>query len=150
MVLRLKQGYLTLVGPSGVRLSGGERQRIGLARAFFGNPKLVVLDEPNANLDAEGEAALERAIQEAKARGTTVLLITHRAQIAAKCDRILFLRDGQVELFGPAAEVLVRLAQGGAMNPVAPPTEQQAVALREMMTRMQARAPQSEAQAQGA
>lgn len=150
MVLRLKQGYMTPVGPSGARLSGGERQRIGLARAFFGNPRLVVLDEPNANLDAEGEAALERAIQEAKARGTTVLLITHRAQIAAKCDRILFLRDGQIELFGPATDVLIRLAQGGAMSPVTPPSEQQTVALREMMTRMQARAPQPEAQAQGA
>lgn len=150
MVLRLKQGYLTQVGPSGARLSGGERQRIGLARAFFGDPKLVVLDEPNANLDAEGEAALERAIQEAKGRGTTVVLITHRAQIAAKCDRILFLRDGQIELFGPAAEVLIRLAQGGAMNPIQPPAEQQTAVLREMMTRMQARPSQPEAQAQGA
>ncbi len=147
MVLRLKQGYLTQVGPAGARLSGGERQRIGLARAFFGDPKLVVLDEPNANLDAEGEAALERAIQDAKARGTAVILITHRAQIAAKCDRILFLRDGQVELFGPAGEVLIRLAQGGAMAPVQPPAEQPTAALREMMARMQAQ-PAQEAPAQ--
>ncbi|MGO4841310.1 hypothetical protein AB4144_54545, partial [Rhizobiaceae sp. 2RAB30] len=119
----------------------------GLARAFFGDPKLVVLDEPNANLDAEGEAALERAIQDAKARGTAVILITHRAQIAAKCDRILFLRDGQVELFGPAGEVLIRLAQGGAMAPVQPPAEQPTAALREMMARMQAQ-PAQEAPAQ--
>jgi ATP-binding cassette subfamily C protein len=110
MVLALQDGYDTLIGPMGVRLSGGEKQRIGLARALYGDPKLVVLDEPNANLDNEGEAALERAVQDAKARGATVVIITHRPAIAAKCDHVLVLRDGQIEQFGPAQEVFRRLS----------------------------------------
>jgi PrtD family type I secretion system ABC transporter len=122
MVLSQRDGYSTVIGPVGVRLSGGERQRIGLARAFYGDPRLVVLDEPNANLDSEGEAALERAIAQARARKTTVLIITHRPSIAAKCDRILMLRDGQVKLYGPAKDVLDRLAPGSraGARPMAP------------------------------
>ncbi|MER8581878.1 type I secretion system permease/ATPase [Mesorhizobium sp. M1423] len=112
LVLGLPGGYATVIGPMGVRLSGGERQRIGLARAFFGGPRILVLDEPNANLDSEGEAALERAILDARSDKRTVLLITHRPSLAAKCDRILMLRDGQIELYGPAQDVLHRLAQG--------------------------------------
>jgi ABC-type protease/lipase transport system fused ATPase/permease subunit len=112
LVLGLPNGYSTLIGPGGIRLSGGERQRIGLARAFYGNPRLLVLDEPNANLDAEGEAALERAIINARLEKRTVLIITHRPSIVAKCERILMLRDGQVQLFGPTQDVLQRLAQG--------------------------------------
>lgn len=111
LVLRQKAGYATVIGPGGVRLSGGERQRIGLARALYGDPRLIVLDEPNAHLDAQGDAALEKAVLDARERGATVLIVTHRPAIAEKCDRILMLRDGQVELFGPAAEVLSRLAQ---------------------------------------
>jgi PrtD family type I secretion system ABC transporter len=110
LVLAQKNGYATAIGATGVRLSGGERQRIALARAFYGEPKVMMLDEPNANLDAEGEQALERAVLNAKQRGTTVLLITHRSSIAAKCDRILMLRDGMVEMFGPARDVLQKLA----------------------------------------
>ncbi|UVC14345.1 type I secretion system permease/ATPase [Mesorhizobium onobrychidis] len=112
LLLGLPRGYATVIGPLGVRLSGGERQRIGLARAFFGDPRILVLDEPNANLDAKGEAALERAILNARSDKRTVLLITHRPSLAAKCDRILMLRDGQIELYGPAQDVLHRLAQG--------------------------------------
>ena len=114
LILGQKNGYGTPIGPTGVRLSGGERQRIGLARAFYGDPKVIILDEPNANLDAEGEQALERAVMQAKQRGTTVMLITHRPTIAAKCDRILMLREGQIEMYGPAQDVLQRLAQGNA------------------------------------
>lgn len=110
MILTQPGGYDTPVGPMGVRLSGGEKQRIGLARAFYGDPKLIVLDEPNSNLDSEGEAALERAVREAKARGATVVLITHKPAIAAKCDRVLVLRDGQIEMIGPAVDVLRRLS----------------------------------------
>ena len=117
LILGQKNGYGTQIGPTGVRLSGGERQRIGLARAFYGDPKVIILDEPNANLDAEGEAALERAVMQAKARGTTVMLITHRPTIAAKCDRILMLRDGQIEMYGAAPDVLQKLAQGNAAVP---------------------------------
>jgi ATP-binding cassette subfamily C protein len=116
LVLGLPRGYATVIGPMGVRLSGGERQRIGLARAFFGDPRILVLDEPNANLDAEGEAALERAILNARSDKRTVLLITHRPSLAAKCDRILMLRDGQIELYGPAQDVLHRLAQNKPMT----------------------------------
>jgi ATP-binding cassette subfamily C protein len=112
LILGLANGYATVIGPMGVRLSGGERQRIGLARAFYGDPKILVLDEPNANLDAEGEAALEQAIITARLEKRTVLIITQRPSIAAKCDRVLMLRDGQIELYGPAQDVLQRLAQG--------------------------------------
>ncbi|MDI6025253.1 type I secretion system permease/ATPase [Corticibacterium sp. UT-5YL-CI-8] len=127
LILRMKKGYLTEIGASGVRLSGGERQRVGLARAFYGGPRLLVLDEPNASLDAEGEMALELAIKEAKANGVTILLITHKPSIAAKCDRVLVLRDGQIDLFGPAADVLQRLAGASAVpqrpTPPAPAPE---------------------------
>lgn len=123
LVLAQKDGYSTVIGPTGVRLSGGERQRIGLARAFYGDPRLVVLDEPNANLDTQGEAALERAILQARSRGTTVLIITHRPSIAAKCDRILMLRDGQVDLYGPAKDVLDRLAQADRAKPEPTPSQ---------------------------
>ena len=112
LVIGQAKSYATEIGPMGVRLSGGERQRIGLARAFYGDPKLLVLDEPNANLDSEGEQALEKAMLEAKANKVTVLIITHKPSIAAKCDRVMMLRDGQIELYGPSADVLQRLAQG--------------------------------------
>ena len=124
LVLSQKNGYATQIGATGVRLSGGERQRIGLARAFYGEPKVLMLDEPNANLDAEGEQALERAVLNAKQRGTTVILITHRPSIAAKCDRVLMLREGQIEMFGPAQDVLQKLAQGSAGVQPRPATPQ--------------------------
>lgn len=111
LILGQRDGYSTLIGPTGVRLSGGERQRIGLARAFYGEPKILVLDEPNANLDSDGEAALERAIIQARSRKTTVLVITHRPSLASKCDRILMLRNGQVEIYGLTKDVLDQLAQ---------------------------------------
>lgn len=120
LILSQKKGYMTEIGPGGVRLSGGERQRIGLARALYGNPRLMVLDEPNSNLDMEGEQALQEAIDKAKARGTTVLLITHKPSIASRCDRVLMLRDGVVELYGPSADVLRQLSQGGP-KPAPPP-----------------------------
>ena len=119
LILGQKNGYGTQIGPTGVRLSGGERQRIGLARAFYGDPKVIILDEPNANLDAEGEQALERAVLQAKQRGTTVMLITHRPSIAAKCDRILMLREGQIEMYGAAQDVLQK-ARAGQRAPAQP------------------------------
>jgi ATP-binding cassette subfamily C protein len=120
LILSQKNGYATQIGATGVRLSGGERQRIGLARSFYRDPEIMMLDEPNANLDSEGEQALERAVLNAKQRGKTVLLITHRPSIAAKCDRILMLRDGAIEMFGPAQDVLQKLAQGTAASPARP------------------------------
>jgi ABC-type protease/lipase transport system fused ATPase/permease subunit len=127
MVLGLPQGYDTRIGgPGGLRLSGGQRQRIGLARAVFGNPRFVVLDEPNSNLDAVGEQALLSALNALKARGATVVLIAHRPNMVANMDRILVLRAGAVDLFGPRDEVLARLArsaaaaQGEAATPLRP------------------------------
>ena len=110
MIVRLPQGYDTPIGDGGVPLSGGQRQRVGLARAVFGQPKLVVLDEPNSNLDADGEAALMGTINGLKALGTTVVLVAHRPQILADADRLLVMRDGEIALLGPRADVLARIA----------------------------------------
>lgn len=127
MILRFPKGYDTPIGRSGSFLSGGQRQRIGLARALYGDPSLVVLDEPNSNLDEAGEAALVQAVTELKSHGKTVIVITHRTSIIGVVDKILFLREGQLQLFGPRQEVLATLlraqqqaAQGPAAQPVAP------------------------------
>ena len=90
-------------------LSGGQRQRIALARALYGNPRLVVLDEPNANLDGEGEVALLAALAELKARGVTVIMVGHRPAMMSKLDKLAVLKDGVLEAFGPTAGVLARL-----------------------------------------
>jgi PrtD family type I secretion system ABC transporter len=110
MVLRLPQGYDTPIGEGGMFLSAGQRQRVALARALYGSPMLVVLDEPNSNLDIEGEAALAEAIGRLKADGVTLVIVTHRSRLLTGMDRILLLRDGVMEKFGPPAEVLVRAA----------------------------------------
>ena len=106
MILSLPAGYQTEIGRDGNKLSGGQRQRIGLARAFFGNRKLILLDEPNANLDPEGEEALCSAIELAKARGATVVIVTHRPRLLTIADAVLLLRDGAQLAFGPPAEAL--------------------------------------------
>jgi ATP-binding cassette subfamily C protein/ATP-binding cassette subfamily C protein EexD len=111
MILRLPQGYDTEIGDGGQHLSGGQRQLIGLARAMFGTPKLVVLDEPNSNLDGDAEQALIRGLEDLKRRGTTVILVSHRPTLVQGVDKVLLMRDGAVEAFGPRAEVLKRLLQ---------------------------------------
>jgi ATP-binding cassette subfamily C protein len=111
MILRMLEGYDTRIGPGGVQPSGGQRQRIGLARALFGEPMLLLLDEPNANLDMEGEAALEQALRAAKERGVAVLVATQRRAVTEIADKIAMMRDGVLEDFGPRAEVLARQAQ---------------------------------------
>ncbi|WP_170971250.1 type I secretion system permease/ATPase [Mesorhizobium sp. GR13] len=117
LILALSDGYQTKIGIGSV-LSGGERQRIGLARAFYGATRVLVLDEPNANLDEEGDQALMRALNEARDAGTTAVVITHRLSLAARCDRILVLRNGVVDIFGPAKDVFERLrSRMGATPP---------------------------------
>jgi ABC-type protease/lipase transport system fused ATPase/permease subunit len=111
MILRLPQGYDTPIGTGGCALSGGQRQRIGLARAVFGGPCLVILDEPNSNLDDEGESALVHAITELKRTGTTVIIISHRPSILGVTDKIVVLAEGAVRMFGNRAEVLARFTR---------------------------------------
>jgi ATP-binding cassette, subfamily C, bacterial len=106
MILQLPQGYDTPVSAGGARLSGGQKQRIGLARAFYGDPVLLVLDEPNSNLDAAGQDALNLAIRQAKADGKAVIIMAHRPAGIAECDLILIIDGGVLKAFGPRDEVL--------------------------------------------
>jgi len=117
MILRLPQGYDTEIGDGGQHLSGGQRQLIGLARAMFGNPHFVVLDEPNSNLDGDAEQALILGLEMLKSRGCTVVLVSHRPTLVQGVDKVLLMRDGAAEAFGPRAEVLKRLAQGAPGRP---------------------------------
>jgi len=108
-ILALPQGYDSPVGRDGAMLSGGQRQRVGLARAIYGDPVFVVLDEPNSSLDEEGDAALAGAIRMMKSRGTTFVVMTHRTSVLAVADKMLVLRDGQMQAFGPRDDVLAAL-----------------------------------------
>jgi len=119
LILRLSKGYETELGEGGAVLSAGQRQRVGLARTLFGDPKLIILDEPNANLDNDGETALMAALQRAKHRGATVILISHKPSLFAITDKILVLVNGQISDYGPRDEVLGRLTQRQA-----PPAQQ--------------------------
>lgn len=122
LILRLPQGYDTPLGDGGSGLSGGQRQRIGLARAFYGLPALIVLDEPNANLDDAGERALLKALTHLRALPRTVVMITHKATLLGDADLLLILHGGQMKAFGPAARVVRELQSGAALSPHADTT----------------------------
>ncbi len=109
MILRLPDGYDTMLGPYGAGLSAGQAQRVALARALYGDPVLLVLDEPNSNLDQDGEAALMAAVRDAAARGAAVVIVAHRAGVLARVDRLLMLNGGTVVAEGPREQVLARM-----------------------------------------
>ncbi|MES9883509.1 MAG: type I secretion system permease/ATPase [Sedimenticola sp.] len=113
-ILQFPNGYQTEIGPNGTLLSAGQRQRVGLARCFFGSPKLVVLDEPNANLDSDGEMALIQCLKNAKQLGITTVTIAHRPSVLQTVDKILVLQQGEAKLFGPRDEVISALKSSGS------------------------------------
>lgn len=126
MILRLPDGYRTRVGEGGVALSAGQRQLVGLARALYGDPFLVVLDEPNSNLDGDGDTALANAIKAVRARGGIVIVVAHRPSALVTIDQLLYMNGGQMQAFGPRDEVLAKVTggQGGQGNPQQRPAAQ--------------------------
>jgi PrtD family type I secretion system ABC transporter len=118
MILQLRDGYDTQIGEGGAALSGGQRQRIALARALYGEPRLVILDEPNANLDTAGEGALVAALTKLKARGVTIVMATHNPALMAVLDKLLVMKNGALEMFGSSAAVRARLRAPQPLNRV--------------------------------
>jgi len=116
LILSLPKGYDTVIGSGGHILSGGQRQRIGLARAFFSNPKIIVLDEPNSSLDNEGDIALIHAIAKMKQQGSTIIVIAHRPSVLQGADKLAVLSNGTLQLFGPYQEVAGKLAALNTTN----------------------------------
>ena len=111
MILNMPEGYDTTLGEGGGGLSGGQKQRIGLARAMYDDPSLLVLDEPNSNLDDVGEQALLNAIIDLRKRGKTIVLITHRTSIIGVTTKLLLMQDGMAKMFGPTKQVIEELTK---------------------------------------
>jgi ATP-binding cassette subfamily C exporter for protease/lipase len=133
MILHLPKGYDTLLGDGGAGLSGGQKQRLGLARAMYGDPSLLVLDEPNSNLDDVGETALLQAINDLRQRGKTIVLITHRTSVIGATSKLLVINEGAASMFGPTRDVLNALAENQK---------------KAQLQQLQAQAAQAQAQAQ--
>jgi PrtD family type I secretion system ABC transporter len=117
MIIKMRDGYNTQVGEQGTALSAGQAQRVALARALYGDPFLVVLDEPNSNLDTEGDEALTRAVRSARERGAIVVVVAHRPIGIEAVDQILVLRDGRMQAFGPKETVLAQVLQPRVASP---------------------------------
>jgi ABC-type protease/lipase transport system fused ATPase/permease subunit len=117
IIIKMRDGYDTQVGEQGTALSAGQAQRVALARALYGNPFLIVLDEPNSNLDTEGDEALTRAVRGARERGAVVVVVAHRPIGIEAVDQLLVLKDGRMQAFGPKETVLAQVLQR-----VAPPS----------------------------
>lgn len=111
LVIHLPEGYETRIGEAGSALSAGQKQRVALARALYGDPFLVILDEPNSNLDAEGEAALTEAIQGVRARGGIAIVVAHRPSALASLDQVLVMANGRIQAFGPKNEILNKITR---------------------------------------
>ena len=111
LILHLSEGYDTAIGSGGMNLSAGQRQRIGLARALYNTPVLIVLDEPNSNLDEQGEKALKRCLQKLKVLNSTVIIVTHRSNILENVDKLLILKDGELVVYGAREKVIAHLQQ---------------------------------------
>jgi ATP-binding cassette subfamily C exporter for protease/lipase len=137
MILHLPKGYDSMLGESGAGLSGGQKQRLGLARAMYGDPSLLVLDEPNSNLDDIGEAALLQAINDLRQRGKTIVLITHRTSVIGATNKLLMVNEGAVGMFGPTRDVLNALQEN-----------QKKIQVQQQQAQAQAQAAQAPAQAQ--
>ena len=116
MIESLPDGYDTNIGPSGLRLSGGQRQRIGLARALYGSPRLIVLDEPNAALDEQGERALGQAIQAAQKGGAIVVIVIHNSPLIKLADTVAYLVEGRIAAFGSRERVLAEIKRGATAD----------------------------------
>jgi ATP-binding cassette subfamily C exporter for protease/lipase len=147
MILHMPDGYDTKLGDGGAGLSGGQRQRLGLARAMYGDPSLIVLDEPNSNLDDVGEQALVQAVLDLRQRGKTIVLITHRTTVLGATNKLLLMRDGAVTMFGPTNEVLGALQEANKKAMLAQQQAQQQAA-QQQMAAQQAAAQQAAQQAQ--
>jgi ABC-type protease/lipase transport system fused ATPase/permease subunit len=118
LILRLPSGYQTVIGDGGVPLSGGQRQRIALARAFYGEPRVLVLDEPNSNLDTDGDDALLQALGNARTAGITVIIVTHRPHILQRVQRIAMMVDGRIAHVGSRDEMMAQFGRPSAAVPL--------------------------------
>jgi ABC-type protease/lipase transport system fused ATPase/permease subunit len=112
--MKLPEGYQSNIGDEGVVFSGGQRQRVGMARAMYGYPKFIIMDEPNSNLDHESEKYLIGAIRHMKTLGATQVIVTHRESLIAEADYLMILRNGLISMFGPRADVIAALEQANA------------------------------------